>query len=67
MSSQNKRILDYLQKGHWLTALKALELFGCFRLASRVYDLRKLGYEIDDKMVKLNSGKHVKSYWLKKN
>jgi hypothetical protein len=41
---QNARILAHLQSGRTLTALEALEWFKCFRLASRVCDLRKAGY-----------------------
>ena len=38
--SQNGRILAYLQDGETITALEALKLFKCFRLASRMTDLK---------------------------
>lgn len=39
--SQNAAILRHLQKGKSITAIEALKKFDCFRLASRIHDLRK--------------------------
>jgi len=74
--SQNEMILDYLQRGNSLTSLEALNLFGCFRLASRINDLKnkiineKLPYEIESKMEshtdELGCEKHYKRYYLVK-
>jgi len=61
---QNARILAHLQNGRTLTALEALEWFKCFRLASRVCDLRKAGYDVQKRTVKTNSGKSVAEYYL---
>jgi hypothetical protein len=44
--SQLNQILSQLKKGEPLTALDALKKFGCFRLASRVYDLECAGWDI---------------------
>lgn len=49
-------ILSYLQKGKSLTAMDALKLFGCFRLAARVSDLKEMGEKI------VSSRKHVKNH-----
>lgn len=46
MKSQKEMILRYLQSGKTITGIEALNLFGCFRLAARINDLRLLGYEI---------------------
>ena len=62
-ASQNARILAYMQDGHRITSLEALKLFGCFRLASRISDLRKTN-DIKDKFVKLSNGKRVKEYFI---
>ena len=51
--SQNKQIADYLNKGKKLTTLDALSKFGCFRLASRINDLRNEGLNIATKIIKL--------------
>ena len=46
MTSQADAIALYLESGHELTALDALELFGCLRLAARIKDLRERGFDI---------------------
>ena len=61
---QNARILAHLQSGRTLTALEALDWFKCFRLASRVYDLRKAGHMVEKRTVKTNSGKNIAQYYL---
>jgi hypothetical protein len=61
---QNARILAHLQSGRKLTALEALDWFKCFRLASRVCDLRKAGYLVEKRTIKTNSGKNIAQYYL---
>ena len=51
MKTQNELILEHLSKGNTLTSLEALEMFGCFRLASRISDLRRLGNNISSETV----------------
>jgi hypothetical protein len=65
--TQNERILAYLKEGHTLTGLDALEFFGCFRLASRISDIKRdnPGIDIRDDFVHKN-GKSFKKYWLHK-
>ena len=60
------RILRYMQAGHDITPLEALDMFGCFRLGARVWDLRRAGYIIQDAPVKLQNGKTVKKYWIER-
>lgn len=63
--TQNQRIKEYLENGHKLTPLEALNLFGCFRLASRIYYLKKQGMNIKTEMVTdANTGKQYASYSL---
>jgi hypothetical protein len=57
--SQNNAIRDYLLDGNSLTQLRALHLFGCFRLGARVYDLKKKGWNIKTEMIKTPHGKRV--------
>lgn len=40
IESQNAKIKSWLLDGKSITALEALNRFGCFRLASRISDLR---------------------------
>jgi len=52
MRTQNEKILKYLQTHkRGLTAMQALDKFGCMRLASRISDLRKIGYVISREMI----------------
>ena len=46
MKSQNQEIFDYLKSGHSITASYAVQHFRCYRLAARIYDLRRLGHDI---------------------
>lgn len=49
--SQLDQILAVLESGGTLTALDALEGFGCSRLASRITDLKRKGYPVASRMV----------------
>lgn len=57
-------ILDHLQRVGPLTPLDALQLFGCFRLTSRIWDLKQLGHDIHTDTKKLSNGKAVAVYSL---
>jgi hypothetical protein len=68
--SQNERILAYLKTGKTLTPLNAFRMFGCFRLAARIWDLRGLDprgeglpfFDIETVSVKTKSGAVVATY-----
>ena len=45
--TQEESILRWLDEGQELTPMQALNSFGCFRLASRIWNLRKKGYCIE--------------------
>lgn len=62
MSSQNAEILSYLMKGKTLTPIEALQMFGSFRLAARVYELKNLGHPIVSEKITVGDGQHVASY-----
>lgn len=53
--TQCERIVKYMQDFGSITTLQAFTDLGCTRLASRVNDLRKQGYEIKSEFV---SGKN---------
>ena len=63
-ASQNEQIKEYLEQGNTLTALEALELFGCMRLPSRIHDLKRRGMYIIREMIITASGKRVAQYSL---
>ena len=64
--SQTASILEYLKQGNSITALEALNSFQCMRLASRINDIKNMGYEVISTIIEVNSGKKVASYRLKK-
>lgn len=43
--SQTKQILEHLKSGRTISPLEALELYGCFRLGARIYELRHGHYD----------------------
>jgi len=45
--TQNDKILSYLEEGNSISPMDALNHFGCFRLASRIHDLRSDGHFIE--------------------
>jgi len=45
--TQTQQIRQWLEQGNTLTPLDALEVFGCFRLAARINELRKDGLDIE--------------------
>jgi hypothetical protein len=62
--SQKKMIREYLMSGKSITPIDALQLFGCFRLATRVFELKEEGMPIVTTMIESN-GKRFASYSLK--
>ena len=64
MESQNKQIKAYLETGRRITAWEALDLFSCFRLASRIHDLKQSGVSIDSDTIITDDGKRYKEYWI---
>jgi len=64
-ASQNKKIAEWLKAGNSITAMEALNMFNCFRLASRITDLKqKFGLSIVTDRVMTPSGKRVAQYKL---
>ncbi len=58
--TQNERILDYLDKKGSITANEAEDYLGIRRLASRITDLKRLGYVFESDWVE------VKNRWGEK-
>ena len=63
-NKQNAKILAHLNEGQSITALEALNLYGCFRLASRIHDLRKAGVDVKVGDHITEQGKKVARYYL---
>lgn len=71
--SQTKAILAYMQEGHTITPLEALNKFGSMRLSAVIKNIEKIvGYEPPRKLVQVQGmdaqgntcTKRVMSYWL---
>jgi hypothetical protein len=63
--SQTTKILNYLLKGKAITPLEALSRFKCFRLASRINEIKRSGVRINTEMVTKN-GKRYARYSIAK-
>lgn len=64
MKTQNQKIKRHLLSGKSLNPLQALSKFGCFRLASRINDLRNEGLFINTTIVHKNK-KRFAEYKIK--
>ena len=62
MENQTKMIKAHLDQGNSITAIEALDMFRCFRLASRMHELKESGYPFMKEMVSVDSGKSVACY-----
>jgi hypothetical protein len=66
--SQNKAILHYMQEGHSITFLDAFLKFQCMNLKGRIFDIKKdFGVNADREFIRLDNGKRVMKYWIKKD
>jgi hypothetical protein len=61
--SQRQKIIKRLKTG-WCTGLEALQCANTMKLATRIGELRRAGYEINDRWQEVN-GKRFKAYTLK--
>ena len=55
MTSQSERILHALQSGDRLTPMQAIQRFGCMRLAARIWDLKRDGHDIQERLVAVDT------------
>lgn len=64
LAPQTRLVLDYLSTGRELTGMIAFMNLGVASLTSRIAELRKAGYEINDKHSHDHFGKRYKKYWM---
>jgi hypothetical protein len=64
--SQANDILFHMEHHGSITAIDALQEYGCFRLAARINDLRNRGHNIQTEEVSLANGKTIARYSLAK-
>jgi biotin operon repressor len=60
--TQTEALRALLLTGQEVTGLDALDRLGCFRLASRIHDLKSQGMEIEKRMVKTPRGATIAAY-----
>lgn len=65
MDSQSARILSHLETGKEISPMEALNMFGCFRLSARIYDLKEAGWPIVCDRRDIGDGKRVGFYSIK--
>lgn len=67
-TNQSQRILEYMQRYGTITDKDARDDLGVQRLGARIYDLKKMGYEITSKWIAVKNryGEtvHIKQYTL---
>mgnify|MGYP001046662639 FL=1 len=62
-NTQKVNVLNHLKSGKSITPLEALQEYGCFRLADRIFVLRQDGYNIITNNITEN-GKTFAEYTL---
>lgn len=62
--TQCEQILAHLKTGRSITALDALNEYGCFRLAARINDLKHDGHVIESKQWRTPGGATIAKYRL---
>jgi len=63
LDSQTALIKGWLLNGRSITQLDALNMFGCFRLAARIADIREQGLDVVTDMITVND-KRIAKYYL---
>ncbi len=64
MDAQRALILRHLTAGLTITPREAQDLFGCYRLGARIYDLRQAGWNIITETVEAETGNKFARYRL---
>jgi hypothetical protein len=62
--SHRRRVLEHLMTGATITPKEAWLRYGCYRLGARIYDLRKMGYNIEN--INKHKSERYAEYLLKK-
>lgn len=63
-ASQSEQLYAAMMEGEAINPYKAWVKFSCYRLASRISDLRKEGKQISDRWLVSATGKRVKEYYM---
>lgn len=61
--SQNNEVLIYIQEHGSITPLEALEKIGSFRLGARIFELRRMGHNIETEYVETLGKRFARYVW----
>lgn len=68
MTSQNAELIDMMKHG-WVSPAAAITEIGCYRLSARIWEIKRMGYIIESRIVKQKNryGRYVafKEYRIK--
>lgn len=64
LTPQARKVLLHLEKNKSITPLEALGVYGIFRLAARIWELREIGKQITTVHMTDNEGKPYARYVL---
>lgn len=63
-NTRTSKVLEYMRNHNTITSIEAVRLFGCTRLASIIFSLKKQWYNIASEMRDVGDGKRVTFYSL---
>jgi hypothetical protein len=63
METQLLKIRKHLESGLSITPIEALNNYNCFRLGARIYDLKRIGMNIETRMI-TKGKKHFAEYFI---
>ena len=61
-NTQNRSLLEAMQRGERLTVVEALTRYGVYALSQRVGELKRAGWPVQSRMIETTTGKHVAEY-----
>lgn len=64
--NQTTKILLHLKAGKKITGMDALNLFGCWRLGARIFDIKEMGFNVNMKLITTSTGKVIGQYSMGK-
>ena len=65
--TQNEAIAERM-KTEWMSPLKAAQYFDCYRFSGRVFDIKAMGYDLEERDGhNPNTGKRWKEFRIRRN
>lgn len=63
--NQRMKIVEYMRNNGGITSLEAVENLHILRLASRIHELVRLGYDIDKEMIYKSKGDGTMIHYMR--